>query len=78
MIPGSGNMRSHQGSWRVEPWPGGGTLVSIHTLSHTGGAVPVAWQREALEESLPWVLDGLGQHLGRCRYDQPVPRGCAD
>lgn len=78
MIPGSGNMQSHQGSWRVEPWPGGGTLVSIHTLSHTGGAVPVSWQREALEESLPWVLDGLVQHLGRCRYDRPVPRGCDD
>lgn len=78
MIPDSGNMRSHQGSWRVEPWPGGGTLVAIHTLSHTGGAVPVAWQQEALEESLPWVLDGLAQHLERCRYDRPVPEDCRE
>lgn len=78
MVPGSGNVRFHRGAFRLTPWPGDETLVEIRLANDPGGLVPRSFQRDALRETLPWVLDGLRQHVGRCRYQQPVPDGCTE
>ena len=77
LVPGSGNVEANRGEWRLRELAPGRTLVALHLVSDAG-AVPAAVQRQALERTLPWALDGLRQQVNRCRYDLPVAATCAE
>jgi len=77
LVPGSGNVEANRGEWRLRELAPGRTLVALHLVSDAG-AVPTAVQREALERTLPWALDGLRQQVNRCRYDLPIAATCAE
>lgn len=75
LVPGSGDLRENRGTWTLTAFAGGGTLVVLRLLSDTGERP--AWLQDRLTlKSLAWILDGLRQHVGRCRYDDPEPPGC--
>lgn len=77
LVPGSGgDVVENRGEWDLAPFAPGHTLVTLRMRSLSGGAVPVRLQERATRESLPWVLDGLRQHINRCRYDEPRKDGC--
>jgi len=67
-VPGSGNLTDLRGSWTLTAAPGG-TLAVCRLWTDTGGS-PSLMDR-ATEKSLPWIFDGLRQHVRRSRYDQP-------
>jgi hypothetical protein len=77
-VPGSGNVRTQRGEWRLTLLGPRRTLVALHVASDAGSAVPDAVERRALEETLPWALDGLRQQVNRCRYDVPIHPTCAE
>lgn len=77
LVPGSGNVTENRGDWTLEPF-GTGTLVTLRMRSQAAAPVPLSLQERATRESLPWVLDGLRQHVGRCRYDEPRRDGCTE
>jgi ribosome-associated toxin RatA of RatAB toxin-antitoxin module len=68
-VPGSGNLTGLRGSWTLTAAPGGGTLA-ICRLWMDAGMLPSLMDR-ATEKSLPWIFDGLRQHVRRSRYDTP-------
>jgi hypothetical protein len=75
-LPGSGNVRDHRGSWTLAAEspgrpPGGGELYADWGL-------PATLAEPLLARSLPWILDGLRQQVGRCRYDRPIAAACAE
>jgi ribosome-associated toxin RatA of RatAB toxin-antitoxin module len=78
LLQGSGNVRANRGAWRLTPLGPERTLVELRLLSDAGTTVPAAVQRRALERTLPWALDGLRQHVGRCRYDLPIHPTCRE
>lgn len=67
-VPGSGNLTGLRGSWTLTAAPGG-TLATCR-LWTDAGVLPSLMDR-ATEKSLPWIFDGLRQHVRRSRYDQP-------
>ena len=77
-IPGSGNVARARGSFSLRAHGPGRTLVVFRTATDTGDRTPRLLQERALLESLPWVLDGLRQQVGRCRYTVPWPDGCRE
>lgn len=77
-VPGSGNVTENRGTWTLRELAPGRTLVELRLLSDTGPTVPPSLQRRALAETLPWALDGLRQHVDRCRYDVPIHPTCAE
>lgn len=77
-IPGSGNVAWARGSLRLTPRGPAITLVVFRTASDPGDATPRFLHHRVLLQSLPWVLDGLRQQAGRCRYTVPWPEGCRE
>jgi uncharacterized protein YndB with AHSA1/START domain len=77
-VPGSGNVARAQGSFSLRAHGPGRTLVVFRTATDTGDRTPRFLQERALLQSLPWVLDGLRQQVGRCRYTVPWPDGCRE
>ncbi|HEX3530358.1 MAG TPA: SRPBCC family protein [Thermoanaerobaculia bacterium] len=67
-VPGSGNLTDLRGSWTLTAAPGG-TLAVCRLWTDTG--VSPSLMDRATEKSLPWIFDGLRQHVRRSRYDQP-------
>lgn len=67
-VPGSGNLIGLRGSWTLTAAPGG--TLAICRLWTDAGVLPSLMDR-ATERSLPWIFDGLRQHVRRSRYDQP-------
>lgn len=77
LVPGSGAVRENRGEWRFsEPEPGR-TLVELRLASDLDG-VPAGFERRALAETLPHVIDGLRQQANRCRYDLPRHPTCGE
>ncbi|HEY2737686.1 MAG TPA: SRPBCC family protein [Thermoanaerobaculia bacterium] len=66
-VPGSGNLTGLRGSWTLTAAPGG-TLAICRLWTDTG--VSPSLMDRATEKSLPWIFDGLRQHVRRSRYDQ--------
>jgi polyketide cyclase/dehydrase/lipid transport protein len=68
-LPGSGNLAAHRGSWALVELAPGRTLAVCRLLTDPGGVSAWAADR-ATSKSLPWVFDGLRQHVRRSRYDE--------
>jgi len=66
-VPGSGNITGLRGSWTLTAAPGG-TLAVCRLWTDTG--VSSSLMDRATEKSLPWIFDGLRQHVRRSRYDK--------
>jgi uncharacterized protein YndB with AHSA1/START domain len=78
LVPGSGDVVENGGDWTLAAFTPGRTLVTLRMRNDAGPPVPLGLQERGTRESLPWVLDGLRQHVGRCRYDEPRKQGCAE
>lgn len=70
-VPGSGNIADQRGSWTLEELAPGRTLATFRLYTDPGGAVPGWMMEKAVAETLPYVFDGLRQHVRRSRYDDP-------
>ncbi|HEX2254865.1 MAG TPA: SRPBCC family protein [Thermoanaerobaculia bacterium] len=69
--------QQQRATWTVHPFAGGRTLVSIHLVTAAAGWT-ARLERRAVEQSLPWILDGLRQQVARCRYDLPIHESCTE
>lgn len=78
LVPGSGEVLENRGDWTLEPYGPDRTLVTLRMRSHSGPPIPAGLQERATRDSLPWMLDGLRQHVGRCRYDEPRAATCTE
>lgn len=76
-VPGSGDVLENRGEWRFSELATGQTLVEIQLVSDLDG-VPASFERRALAETLPYVIDGLRQQANRCRYDLPRHPTCGE
>ena len=72
-VPGSGNLRGLDGRMTLRAIGGDRTAVELRLWSDLGGFAPVATQEAMLRRSLGWILDGLQQQAGRCRYSDAQP-----
>lgn len=70
-VPGSGNIADQRGSWTLEELAPGRTLATFRLYTDPGGAVPGWMMEKAVAETLPYIFDGLRQHVRRSRYDDP-------
>jgi hypothetical protein len=70
-VPGSGNVDDHRGSWELTSFGDGRTLATCRLYTDPGGSVPAWMMDRATRKSLPWIFDGLRQHVRRSRYDAP-------
>jgi ribosome-associated toxin RatA of RatAB toxin-antitoxin module len=77
-VAGSGNVRGLQGRLDLRALGPSRTAVELSLWSDLGGLASVAAQEAMLQRSLGWILDGLRQQAGRCRYDRPVAPSCAE
>ncbi|MEA2602776.1 MAG: hypothetical protein QOF89_3768 [Acidobacteriota bacterium] len=68
-VPGSGNLTSHRGSWTLTAFGPGWTLAVCRLFTDPGGGVPHWMMDQANRKNLPWIFDGLRQHVRRSRYD---------
>ena len=68
-VPGSGNLASHRGSWTLTAFGPGRTLAVCRLFTDPGGGVPQWMMDRANRKNLPWIFDGLRQHVRRSRYD---------
>jgi len=69
-VPGSGNLAGLRGSWTLTAAPGG-TLAVCRLWTDFGGSVSSGLTDSATAKFLPWIFDGLRQHVRRSRYDGP-------
>jgi uncharacterized protein YndB with AHSA1/START domain len=69
-VPGSGNLAGLRGSWTLLPTAGGGTLATCRLWTDPGN-IPNRLMDRVTARSLPWIFDGLRQHVRRSRYDGP-------
>jgi ribosome-associated toxin RatA of RatAB toxin-antitoxin module len=70
-VRGSGNIADQRGSWTLEELSPGRTLATFRLYSDPGGLAPAWMMEKALAETLPYIFDGLRQHVRRSRYDAP-------
>ncbi len=68
-VPGSGNLAAHRGSWTLTAFGSGRTLAVCRLFTDPGGGVPRWAMDKANRKDLPWIFDGLRQHVRRSRYD---------
>lgn len=68
-VPGSGGVRDHHGAWTLQAFGPGRTLASCRLYTDPGGGVPRWAMDRATARTLPWIFDGLRQHVRRSRYD---------
>ena len=68
-VPGSGNLAGHRGSWTLTAFGPGRTLAVCRLLTDPGGGVPTGMMDRANRKNLPWIFDGLRQHVRRSRYE---------
>lgn len=67
---------AQDGEWTLVELGPERTRVELRLAGDLG--LPAALARRAVESTLPWVLDGLAQHVNRCRYDLPVHPTCGE
>jgi ribosome-associated toxin RatA of RatAB toxin-antitoxin module len=68
-VPGSGNLTDLRGSWTLTAALGG-TLAVYRTWTDPGSVSSRLMDR-ATAKSIPWIFDGLRQHVRRSRYLNP-------
>lgn len=68
-VRGSGNIEDQRGSWTLEELSPGRTLATFRLYTDPGGLAPSWMMEKALAETLPYIFDGLRQHVRRSRYD---------
>jgi ribosome-associated toxin RatA of RatAB toxin-antitoxin module len=68
-VPGSGNLADLRGSWALTAAPGG--TLAICRLWIDPGSFSSRLMDRATAKSLPWIFDGLRQHVRRSRYGDP-------
>jgi ribosome-associated toxin RatA of RatAB toxin-antitoxin module len=68
-VPGSGNLAGLRGSWTLTAAPEG-TLATCRLWIDPGSPSSRLMDR-ATAKSLPWIFDGLRQHVRRSRYEGP-------
>ncbi|HEX2223927.1 MAG TPA: SRPBCC family protein [Thermoanaerobaculia bacterium] len=73
-VRGSGNIADQRGSWILEELSPGRTLATFRLYTDPGGLVPAWTIEKALAETLPYIFDGLRQHVRRSRYDAPAEK----
>jgi uncharacterized protein YndB with AHSA1/START domain len=69
-VPGSGNVKEHRGSWTLTALAANRTLAVCHLYTEAATAPRRAMDR-GTARMLPWIFDGLRQHVRRSRYDRP-------
>jgi uncharacterized protein YndB with AHSA1/START domain len=70
-VPGSGNVEGHHGSWTLTSPEPGKTLAVLRLYTDPGGLSPNWAVDRGTTETIPWIFDGLRQHVRRSRYDGP-------
>lgn len=66
-VPGSGNIAAQRGSWTLTPYGPGRTLAVLRLASDPGGVS--TWMADRIAtKSIPWIFNGLRQHVRRDRY----------
>jgi|SRR6185295_8245807 len=70
-VPGSGNVKDHRGSWTLTALPADRTLAVCRLYTEPGGFTPRWAMDRGTARMLPWIFDGLRQHVRRSRYDAP-------
>jgi uncharacterized protein YndB with AHSA1/START domain len=70
-VPGSGNVAGHRGSWTLTALGPGRTLAVFQLYTDPGGLTPRWAVDRGTSKSLPWIFNGLRQHIRRSRYDGP-------
>lgn len=70
-VPGSGNVTDHRGSWILTALAADRTLAVCHLYTEAAAAPRWALDR-GTARMLPWIFDGLRQHVRRSRYDHPL------
>jgi hypothetical protein len=73
LVPGSGNLRLQRGSWTLVELAPGRTLALCRLVVHPGGMVPAFAINRTAARAMPWIFDGLRQHVNRWRYDPTNP-----
>jgi ribosome-associated toxin RatA of RatAB toxin-antitoxin module len=68
-VPGSGNLRDLRGSWTLTAAAGG--TLAVCRIWTDPGSVPSRLMDRATAKSIPWIFDGLRQHVRRSRYLKP-------
>ncbi|MEM7050414.1 MAG: hypothetical protein AAF604_12185 [Acidobacteriota bacterium] len=76
LVDDSGPMAQSFGTWTLRQVAPDQTFVRLRMLHDLG--ISPRLQNRATLKSLPWILDGLRQHVRRCRYDQPPAAGCRE
>lgn len=71
LVPGSGNVAGHRGSWTLTALEPGRTLAVCRLYTDPGGLAPRWMADRGTAQMLPWVFHGLRQHVRRSRYDGP-------
>lgn len=67
-VPGSGNVKDHQGSWTLAATADRATLATLRLYTDPGGFLPARAMDRGTIETLPWIFHGLRQHVQRSRY----------
>jgi uncharacterized protein YndB with AHSA1/START domain len=70
-VPGSGNVTDHRGSWTLTALAADRTLAVCRLYTDPGGFTPRWAMDRGTARMLPWIFDGLRQHVRRSRYDHP-------
>jgi ribosome-associated toxin RatA of RatAB toxin-antitoxin module len=68
-VPGSGNLADLRGSWTLTAAPGG--TLAVCRIWTDPGSVSSRLMDRATAKSIPWIFDGLRQHVRRSRYLSP-------
>jgi len=70
-VAGSGNVADHRGSWQLTAFGTDRTLAVCRIYTDPGGFTPHWAMDRGTARMLPWIFDGLRQHVRRSRYDRP-------
>jgi ribosome-associated toxin RatA of RatAB toxin-antitoxin module len=68
-VPGSGNVKSHHGSWTLTAQGSARTMAVLRLYTDPGGLTPRWAVDRGTAETIPWIFHGLRQQVRRSRYD---------
>lgn len=68
-VPGSGNLADLHGKWILTAAAGG--TLAVCRIWTDPGSVSSRLMDRATAKSIPWIFDGLRQHVRRSRYESP-------
>lgn len=71
LVPRSGNIRAHRGSWVLKAAAPGTTLAVLHLYTDLDDSIPDSAMNRATRGMLGWTFKGLRQQVQRWRYVAP-------